>query len=700
MNKVKLKKAVFTNFDRFEEKEFEIEFGEKITTLVGTNGSGKSSLLEALSISIAFFNLFTIEGEKQTIINHLNIKKSTNSNFEKVNLIFEVLDLKKDVDLNNDFNKHLIESKEIHLYINANSSSFLSLNKIIFFTKDSNIIDYEINHSVHDVLKDPDKTKEMNNREIYLQKKIQDLDINIKNNNNQIRSAILNIQQRNQLKSRNTELQTEKNAYINESKGIKLLKNSIYFENKPTTILRTDLEKFIQSLNIPKIIYIHQNDTLDGKIISLKSKLLESRNSKGSIKENSPFIKYTSELANFLKMDIETEGDKENFILLLDNLNLNQLSVGTYIALSFYALSFNYDENSIIVWDEPENSLHPTRRIKMLELMKQNPRKFIIATHSTEFAPVFDKNCNVYKMFSKFEYGFDKPKCKLQNAKNLLDAFDLTYSLGYEPSKLLFTANCIIWVEGPSDLIYLKFWINKYKEIHNIELIEGFDYTFMFSSGSLISHFDLEPNVDSTNEINNLVNILHITPGSIFIVDTDIDENQAVDFEKALEKNDNDNIFALLKERIKNIYKACEKVNKEGNECSKLIYTYGREIENYITPKSFKEILKYMFNIDKKSINEFKAIDNVNVGRWESFENSINKTIIESENKLIYLKDNIKQMKYLNKLSEKVPFANIYKRYYEENPKDFSFEKCLTDQGVFIKKIVEFIQNIKDKYCQ
>jgi hypothetical protein len=51
--------------------------------------------------------------------------------------------------------------------------------------------------------------------------------------------------------------------------------------------------------------------------------------------------------------------------------------------------------------------------------------------------------------------------------------------LGHRPSDLVQT-NFIIWVEGPSDKIYLQRWI---KSIDN-EFIEGIDFSILFYGGA------------------------------------------------------------------------------------------------------------------------------------------------------------------------------------------------------------------------
>ena len=79
--------------------------------------------------------------------------------------------------------------------------------------------------------------------------------------------------------------------------------------------------------------------------------------------------------------------------------------------------------------------------------------------------------------------------------------------LGYRASDLL-QANCVIWVEGPSDRIYLKHWITQADPI----LLEGVHYSIMFYGGRLLSHLTAnDPEVEefiSLRWLNRFICIL------------------------------------------------------------------------------------------------------------------------------------------------------------------------------------------------
>jgi hypothetical protein len=60
--------------------------------------------------------------------------------------------------------------------------------------------------------------------------------------------------------------------------------------------------------------------------------------------------------------------------------------------------------------------------------------------------------------------------------------FEALRALGYRASDLLQT-NCVVWVEGPSDRIYLLHWLKAVAP----ELIEGVDFSVVFYGGALLA---------------------------------------------------------------------------------------------------------------------------------------------------------------------------------------------------------------------
>ena len=126
-----------------------------------------------------------------------------------------------------------------------------------------------------------------------------------------------------------------------------------------------------------------------------------------------------------------------------------------------------------------------------------------------------------------------------ESKRNLLD------DLGVKASDLLQT-NCAIWVEGPSDRIYIKKWLEMFNNGNKLE--EGLHYQFIFYGGALLSHY-------STQD-DGFINLLKINKNSYVVMDSD-----------------KISMHSRLKGRVKRIKEELPRTHW---------ITLGKEIENYL----------------------------------------------------------------------------------------------------------------------
>jgi energy-coupling factor transporter ATP-binding protein EcfA2 len=208
-------------------------------------------------------------------------------------------------------------------------------------------------------------------------------------------------------------------------------------------------------------------------------------------------------------------------------------------------------EGDILVIDEPELHLHPgaAKCLKEIFAEKKAEIQIICATHSPNFIDPFVTDTLILNQNID---GDIKPK--------ILDAKQVDFALSELGSSgldlLLF--DIIIWIEGPSDKVYLDRWLhilqNKIK----------------YSS---LSHIGLLPYWGKDNLRHlNMVTIRSINRKSIFVIDSD----------KASEDAD-------LDETTKSFISKCE---KNGLFCW---VTKRRSIENYIPV----EILEDKLHLEK-----------------------------------------------------------------------------------------------------
>lgn len=226
------------------------------------------------------------------------------------------------------------------------------------------------------------------------------------------------------------------------------------------------------------------------------------------------------------------------------------------------------DSERLIFIEEPEVHLHPLWQSKLLRALKQIPnQQYFITTHSNVL--INDPETKLF--FVKQE----NESMSVKNIKLDTDKLLLIQELGYKQSDLL-QANYILWVEGPSDKIYLKYWLEKLAP----HLVEGINYVILFFGGSSYKHLLHE------SEVLDLSFIKTINQNFGIVLDSDKDSKKA-----------------LLKKDKKNI----EKHFVENNLFCWI--TEYREIENYISLDDFIDAVKVVHKRKSVKIDEGCYID-------------------------------------------------------------------------------------------
>ena len=149
---------------------------------------------------------------------------------------------------------------------------------------------------------------------------------------------------------------------------------------------------------------------------------------------------------------------------------------------------------------------------------------------------------------------------KSRQVETTAHALQVLHDLGVEASDLL-QANSVLWVEGPSDRIYLNAWLR----LVDPELREGIDYSIMFYGGRLLSHVSMER--EQAEDTQDFVKLLRINQHSAILIDSDRScEAEAIN---------------TTKQRIQN------ECASSGVVCW---ISAGREIENYIPAASISKV--------------------------------------------------------------------------------------------------------------
>lgn len=237
--------------------------------------------------------------------------------------------------------------------------------------------------------------------------------------------------------------------------------------------------------------------------------------------------------------------------------------------------SYNFEqslENSIFIFEELENNLHPEIQRNLFEFLYQWVQKYnsqiFLTTHSTVPINMFSGRDNVTLTHIKKE----DDRIMTNSALSFIENKDILMNLGVRASDIL-QSNAVIWVEGPSDRIYINKWIELYS---NGNLKENIHYQILFYGGKLLSH--LTGKLDDSNE---LIQLFKANVHSIIVIDSD-------------KTNPN-----------KKINKTKQRIRKEFNKNQAIVWiTQGKEIENYLS----RNIFKKTYNVDKQ-IGQYEKID-------------------------------------------------------------------------------------------
>lgn len=210
--------------------------------------------------------------------------------------------------------------------------------------------------------------------------------------------------------------------------------------------------------------------------------------------------------------------------------------------------------NSIYAFEELENNLHPAllrRLFTYIERFTIEHQTYVfLTTHSNVALDIFGSSESAQIV----HVTHDGETARTATVRAHFDKLGVIAELGARPADLL-QANGIIWVEGPSDAIYLNRWIEL---MSGGRFREGQNYVCAFYGGSLLARTQF---VGPENAENEFVNLLLINPNIVVICD-----------------GDRTSRAAGLKPRVQRIRKELDSVPG-----SVLWVTQPKEIEGYLS---------------------------------------------------------------------------------------------------------------------
>ncbi|APQ11302.1 hypothetical protein BJP27_07250 [Pseudomonas oryzihabitans] len=284
-------------------------------------------------------------------------------------------------------------------------------------------------------------------------------------------------------------------------------------------------------------------------------------------------------------------------------------------------------ENYIFSLEELENNLHPALQRNLFRFLMdfslEHKCHIIMTAHSHVAIDYFHGNENAQIVHVK-KQGSEVVGCLLKDYGHGYSVLD---DLGAKASDIL-QANGIIWVEGPSDRVFL----NKFIEIWGDgQFFEGQHFQYIFYGGSILNNISIDVPDDVLQEA---VSALRINRNFIFVCDSD-----------------RKNAKGPLKGRVTKL------VDKIVDSSGYVWVTKCKEIENYIPPEAIGKV--------------YERAGIPPIGTYEYIQDYLNAHKIS------------KAKEYRDKHQKAVEFARHFTR------ENLSFRK---DLGIEMEKIIDKIR--------
>lgn len=366
----------------------------------------------------------------------------------------------------------------------------------------------------------------------------------------------------------------------------------------------------LNSLNPSGYIYLAFGTPLPDRTTEMLTQMIVSKQGR----DESFFRATAANLSSFLESPSTAYRDGEQDFLHIAGVIPEHLSSGSQISLRYFALEQMEKRSQLVLWDEPENGLHSTRRHKLLSVMLGDRHRYVVATHAPEFVPLDNATCAAYRMSSRFDDTQGRMELAVEPIHSRRHVFSTLEALGINPSTTLFTANSVLWLEGPSDMVFWRWALGQHPD--SAGLLPGFDFTILMYGGSTISYLEIsdDPQIDS-----DLVDMFSVCRRALIVVDSDFESQD--EFDRGPQ---------ALKKAPGRLLAAAGKASAERPGCARLIWTPGRELENHYPDEALRAHVASTQQEPGRHVMQFS------VGQFERYHEAIRTAVIADEQFSIY----------------------------------------------------------------
>ena len=239
----------------------------------------------------------------------------------------------------------------------------------------------------------------------------------------------------------------------------------------------------------------------------------------------------------------------------------------------------------VFTFEELENNLHPALLRRLFQYLEEyaldEKATIFLTTHSSTALDLFGMSENAQII----HVVHDGETARTTTVSAHFAHLEVLSELGAKPSDLL-QANGIVWVEGPSDRMYLNRWIHLYSEG---ALREGRDYQCAFYGGALLAQIEFKPSEEETE----LANLFRVNPNIVVMCDGD----------RASENSP-------IKDRVERIRKEVENIPG-----AHIWITDAREIENYLPGSVLEKALDLPSLPDPEQYDSFLETSETSMSR-------------------------------------------------------------------------------------
>jgi predicted ATP-dependent endonuclease of OLD family len=262
------------------------------------------------------------------------------------------------------------------------------------------------------------------------------------------------------------------------------------------------------------------------------------------------------------------------------------------IIISTMPLFLHRGERVLFFIDEPEKLIHPGLQRKFIETLLHQDGfesfQFFITTHSNHFLDItLDfPDISIFTFKKKFNDDQNEEKLPEFIIENVSFGDRSALELLGVRNSSIFLSNCTIWVEGITDRLYYRHYLQLYQATlreHNQEFKEfreDYHYSFVEFGGANITHFSF------LSAEKMLINVERLCSRSFVITDHDIGSQSTRD---------------ALKEKLQDRCHILE----------------GKEVENLLTKSVLINVIKE-YEQSAPDITDFNERDykNVYLGRF------------------------------------------------------------------------------------